>query len=52
MNERERVWDIERSKRNGLGIEGLAREGADGKRIRDKIWKELTDKIEEYRKEL
>ena len=28
-----------------------AREGADAKEIRDKIWQELIDKIEEYKKE-
>jgi len=38
---REMVWELR----------VWAREGADGKRIRDKIWKELVDKIEEYRKD-
>ena len=38
---KELIWEMEL----------WAREGKEGKRIRDKIWKELVDKIQEHRKE-
>ena len=38
---REMVWELR----------VWARRGEDAKEIRDKIWQELVDKIEEYRKE-
>ena len=50
MNEKE--YELLREVRELIwGLRVWAREGADGKRIRDKIWQEIIDVIERYKKE-